>query len=123
MALVVRDFMTPKLVYVEDGTRLRVALHPLIELGITSVPVLDSDHRPVGVVSLQDLVENPASASSTKPALQIEATASIDAAARRLADAAAHHLVVVDDDGRAVGMLSSLDVVRAFLQTRQLDAV
>lgn len=124
MTLVVRDFMTPKLVYVEDGTHLRVAMHPILELGITSVAVLDSEHRPVGMISLRDLVEDPNHERPvTKAALQIEATASIDSAARRLADAEAHHLVVVDGDGRAVGMLSSLDVVRAFLHARPSDAV
>jgi CBS-domain-containing membrane protein len=39
--------------------------------------------------------------------------ASIADAARALTDADVHHLVVVGHDGRAAGMLSSLDLVRA----------
>lgn len=117
MTRIVRDFMTPRLVYVRDDTHLRVALHPILELGITAVPVLDGEHRPVGVISLRDLVENPDGdiRPTAKPVLKIEATASIESAARLLSDSQVHHLVVVDADGLAVGMLSSLDVVRAFL--------
>jgi CBS-domain-containing membrane protein len=113
----VRDFMTPKLVYVRDDTRPQVALHPILEMGITAVPVLDGEHRPVGVISLRDLVENPRGdiRPMSKPALLIQATASIESAARMLSEAEEHHLVVVDAGGHAVGMLSSLDVVRAFL--------
>jgi CBS domain-containing protein len=117
MTHTVRDFMTPKLVYVRDDTHLRVALHPILEMGITAVPVLDGDHRPVGVISLRDLLENPTGdiRPASKPVLQIEETATIESAARLLSEAQVHHLVVVDTDGQAVGMLSSLDVVRALL--------
>jgi CBS domain-containing protein len=124
MMPVVRDFMTTNLVYVNDGTRPRLALHPILELGITVVPVLDAEHRPVGVISLRDIVENPtATEAANSPVIEIPVDASIDAAARRLADSHVHHLVVVDGDGRAVGMLSSLDVVRAFLHMRSDDGI
>ena len=39
----------------------------------------------------------------------------LGAAARVLAEKGLHHVVVVDTEGRAVGMLSAVDVVRGLL--------
>jgi CBS-domain-containing membrane protein len=78
--------------------------------------VLDEDERPVGVVSLRDLV-NPRKEGVriTESVATAEVDEPIELAARRLAEVGVHHLVVLDDNGRAVGMLSALDVVRALL--------
>lgn len=112
----VRDFMNSKLVYLQEGDRAELALQPILEFGITAVPVLDEDHRPVGVVSLRDLVDpKRRGARVTVPVESIGRDTSIAEAARAMTDAEVHHLVVVDEDGRAVGMLSTLDLLRAFL--------
>jgi CBS domain-containing protein len=112
----VRDFMNPELVYLSEGQREEFALGPILALGITAVPVLDEDHRPVGIVSLRDLVDDHrGGARTTEPVETIAIDCTIDAAAVALTDADVHHLVVVDGDGRAAGMLSAVDVVRAFL--------
>ena len=110
---VVRDYMSARLVYVAEGTRPRVALQPMLELGIATVPVLDESHRPVGVVSMRDLIETHDHPKVSSPVKTILETASIEEAAREMVDANIHHLVVVDDKGHAVGMLSALDIVRA----------
>ena len=116
MSVTVRDCMNPKLVYVREGDRADLALQPILDFGITAVPVLDEDHRPVGTVALRDLV-NPKRRGEwiTEPAATVAIDAPIDLAARTLAEDDAHQLVVVDADGRAAGMLSALDVVRALL--------
>jgi CBS-domain-containing membrane protein len=108
--------MNPQLVYVREGDRADLALQPILDFGITVVPVLDEDHRPVGTVSLRDLV-NPKRRREwvTEPAATVPIDAPVGVAARALADDDAHQLVVVDADGRAAGMLSALDVVRALL--------
>lgn len=112
----VRDCMNRELVYLRAGDRERIALRPILEFGITAVPVLDEEHRPVGVVALRDLVDDRHSAPrATEPALTVRVDASIESAARAMADANVHHLVVVDSAGVAVGMLSSLDVIRGLL--------
>lgn len=112
----VQTFMNPRLVYLREGDRVQVALRPLLELGITAVPILDEDHKPVGIISLRDLVDK----SGGRPRIRddvrsILATASIDEAARLIVDASLHHLVVVDEAGLAVGMISTLDVLRALI--------
>ena len=65
MSVTVRDCMNPKLVYVREGDRADLALQPILDFGITVVPVLDEDHRPVGTVSLRDLV-NPNEAAKAQ---------------------------------------------------------
>jgi len=116
MGVKVRDFMNPQLVYMREGDRPSAALQSILDFGITAVPVLDDDERPVAIVSLRDLADakKPASRSTT-PVVSAGIDDPIRSAAETLARASVHHLVVVDDAGRAVGMLSAVDVVRALL--------
>lgn len=112
----VGNWMNSDLVYLRDGDRAISALRPILDFGITAVPVLDEEHRPVGVVALRDLVDcehSPPQAS--EPVVTVGITDSVESAARAMATSNVHHLVVVDSGGRAVGMLSSLDVIRGLL--------
>ena len=109
----VADIMNPKLLYIREGDRLSLAKPKILEFGITAVPVLDVDHRPVGVVSLRDLEH--AEPKMSAPALTVRASDAIPDAARALGESGVHHLVVVDDGGVAVGMVSAVDFVRALV--------
>jgi CBS-domain-containing membrane protein len=111
----IADIMNPKLLYVRDEDRLTLVRGKILQFGVTAVPVLDEDHRPVGVVSLRDCVRNE-EPKMTSPAKTVRAGATIEEGARALADANVHHLVVIDDHGVAVGMVSALDFVRAFVE-------
>ena len=116
MAPTVQTYMNPRLVYLREGDRLQVALRPLLDLGITAVPVLDEDHKPVGIISLRDLVDKRGGPPHMREDVRtVLVTASIQDAGKMLVDASLHHLVVVDEAGLAVGMLSALDVVRALV--------
>ena len=109
----VRDIMSHELVYLREGDRPSLVRRPILELGITAVPVLDDDHRPVGVVSLRDLLEGDADARrTTQPATAVLDTEPIESGARALAESGRHHLVVIDAAGKAVGMVSAIDFVR-----------
>jgi CBS domain-containing protein len=116
MDAIVSHYMSPELVYLREGDRPEIAMRPILEFGTTAVPVLDEERRPVGVVSLRDLADERKEGQrvSTR-VLTIGKDETIRVAARKLADNDARHLVVVDEAGRAVGMLSLLDVVRALL--------
>jgi CBS-domain-containing membrane protein len=113
MPLTVADIMNPKLLYIRAGDRLSLARGKILEFGVTAVPVLDDEHRPVGVVSLRDLAHPDERAHENGPVHVVRGKASVDEGARLLADANMHHLVVVDDGGAAVGMVSAIDFVRA----------
>ena len=113
-ARTVRDIMNPKLLYIGAGDRISLARRHILAFGITAVPVLDETHRPVGIVSLRDLErEDEVQAAST--VATVKDTDTVEDAARKLADTDYHHLVVVDEKGIAVGMVSAVDFVRALL--------
>lgn len=85
--------------------------------GIHAVPVVDGDGRPVGIVTSSDLVEEWAPSMGVATVMSADLvtvarhTSAADAA-RRMLDARIHHLVVVDDDGRVAGILSSFDLLK-----------
>jgi CBS-domain-containing membrane protein len=109
----VRDIMNPKLLYIRDRDRLSLAKQHILGFGVTAVPVLDDTHRPVGMVSLRDLQREGDHVEPHGPVVTVRATDTVEAAARVLADSDLHHLVVVDDMGVAVGMVSGIDFLRA----------
>jgi CBS domain-containing protein len=109
----VSDIMNPKLLYIRDGDRLSLARAKIVEFGVTAVPILDDEHKPVGVVSLRDLAGNEPRA--TRPARVVRGDASLEEGARALANSGLHHLVVVDGGGTAIGIVSAVDFVRAFV--------
>lgn len=114
----VADIMNSKLLYIREGDRLALARAKIIEFGVTAVPVLDDDHRPVGVISLRDFERHDGPVNATEPARVVRDDASVGDAAQVMATYGVHHLVVVDARGVAVGMVSALDFVRWFTGTK-----
>jgi uncharacterized protein (TIGR02284 family) len=110
----VSDIMNPKLLYIREGDRLALAKTKILEFGVTAVPVLDDEHRPVAMVSLRDLIAE-GEPTATSPARVVAGSATLREGARVLAEADVHHLVVVDDRGVAIGIVSSIDFARAFV--------
>jgi len=115
MPTTVAEIMNPKLLYIREGDRLSLARVQILKFGVTAVPVLDEAHRPVGVVSLRDLAGEDHRVEASRPAKTVSGDATIEEGARVLVEAGVHHLVVVDGEGVAVGMVSALDLVRAFV--------
>jgi CBS domain-containing protein len=119
MARVVQEIMNAELFSLRSNDDASQAVDYVLALGITAAPVLDEEGKPVGVASLRDLLRHSAAGKvadrMTVPALTVGAHEPIETAARRLAEHDVHHLVVVDAKGRAVGMVASVDFVRALL--------
>jgi CBS domain-containing protein len=93
----------------------------LVDENIGSIPVLDRDGRPIGIVTRADLLEEDeldlteeASAEDLmrRPPLCVLPTTPITEAARMMARHHVHHLLVVDLNGCLAGVLSSFDVVK-----------
>ena len=57
-------------------------------------------------------LERPVSAFMSSPVITVPAATSLDEAAQRFAQDGVRHLLVVDDEGRHLGMISQTDVVR-----------
>ncbi len=112
----VGDCMNRHLVYLRAGDRAEIARRPMLDLGLNVVPVLDDEHRPVGVVSLRDFVDDRRHPTyGSGPVRTVTEAESIEEAAKLLVVENVHHLVVVDAQGAAVGTLSSMDVVRGLV--------
>jgi CBS domain-containing protein len=93
----------------------------LVDENIGAVPIVDSEGFPVGIVTRYDVLEEdelditeelPAIALMHPRPLTVPGTTSVPEAAALMTEKHIHHLLVVDCDGRLIGMLSSLDVVR-----------
>lgn len=115
MARIVAEVMNRELFSVGPDDRAEVVLDAILAYGITAVPVLDEERRPLGVVSLRDLVDPDRRSPISSPAVTIPASTTLDDAARALGATSLHHLVVVDDAGRAVGMVSAVDLLRGLV--------
>jgi len=111
----VRDIMNAKLLYISQGERPSLARRHILTFGITAVPVLDETHRPVGVISLRDLQRTDDEVQPPTTVAMVKETDTIEEGAKKLAATDLHHLVVVDAKGVAVGMVSSVDFLRALL--------
>lgn len=117
MPRAIQDIMNRELLAIRHDSSAHDALALLRCFQVGAAPVLDDENRPLGVVSIRDLLEPSGSASGrmSRPALCIATSTPIHEAARQLARTDAHHLVVVDGAGVAVGMVSTLDLLRALL--------
>jgi CBS domain-containing protein len=116
MARTVGEIMNPEVFKVREHDGVTDVLHYFVALSITGAPVVDARDRLIGFVSWRDLLsgedEGTILERMSTPVDTIPADALITQAARRMCEDGHHHLVVVDDDGKPVGFLGSLDVLR-----------
>jgi CBS-domain-containing membrane protein len=116
--------MTPLVVSAQRGTTFKEIVRLLDEFGITAVPVIDERGRPVGVVSEADLLRRRRAGGGATTAIGLMSHPAITAmphwsvvrAARIMEQNRFKRLPVVDDEGRAVGVLSRSDLLRLFLR-------
>jgi CBS domain-containing protein len=119
MALTVSEIMNREVFSVGPAESVNATREAILALGITGVPVVDEEGKPLGLVSLRDLVGERAGATAgermTRPPATVPAEARLGEAARRLAGTRYHRLIVVDEKGRVVGMVSAVDIIRGLL--------
>lgn len=119
MAVDVREIMNHELFSVRAEERAGEVRRFLVALGVSAAPVLDGAGRPIGFVSLRDLAEAPEHAHVASrmnaPVDTIPASTTIEDAAGAMCERSRHHLVCVDDEGRAIGFVGTLDVLRGLL--------
>jgi CBS domain-containing protein len=109
-----RDFLCAS-----QADSLPVLLHEMSQRGLGSAPVLDLAGRPLGMATLADLEScrriEDVTRHSSRSAVSVPQDTSVEAAAQMAAQQKADTLVLVDDQGKAVGVLSALDLLRALL--------
>jgi CBS domain-containing protein len=119
MAHRVAEVMSRELFSVTPGDAAEDAIDGLLALAVNDALVLDEDRRPVGAVSVRDLVgRRPGDRvcdRMNRPALTVSERASVAEAARLMAETGRPRLAAVDAAGRVVGLVSALDLVRGLL--------
>ena len=119
MALVVDEIMNRELFSLRPTDDVETATGHVLALGISGAPVIDVRGHLLGMVSWRDLVAHRGGRTvaerMSSPAITLRSSASLLEAARLLCEQDLHRAPVVDAEGRAVGMLSSLDVLKAQL--------
>jgi CBS-domain-containing membrane protein len=120
----VADLMTPTAVNVQRGTVFKEITRLLDEFGITAVPVLDDDSRPVGIVSEADLLRRRNAGGGTPVAVDLMSSPVITArpewsavrAARVMEKHRVKRLPVVDAEDRLIGIVARSDLLQLFLR-------
>jgi CBS domain-containing protein len=119
MAHSIDEIMNRELLAVRPDLPAREAAELLRSFGVGAAPIVDERRCPLGVVSLRDRLDVDAQVRQvmTRPADCVSVSSTVEAAAEQMARGDRHHLVVVDGTGVAVGMLSTLDVLRALVDS------
>jgi len=119
MAKTVAEIMDRHFVYASQADSIPGLLRRMAGACIASVPVLDLAGRPVGKATVCDIetchhVED-ITAGRIGALVSVSQNTSVDAAARTLAQGNADSLVVVDEQGIAVGLVNAAELLRAVL--------
>ena len=123
----VREAMHEGVLSCPTDAPLSTVAELMADRGIHCIVVTDGDHTSVwGVISDLDLVAaagvrsldaQSAGGSAATPALAISPDNTLQRAAQMMTEHAAAHLLVVDENsGLPVGVLSTLDVVRSLTE-------
>lgn len=111
-----RELMNPELFQATADASAGDVLSRLVDLEISSCPVVREDGRLLGVVSLGALSladrETAVSALASPPGMTVREDASVREIAELMADTSSHHVVVVTPVGYVVGIVSTIDVIR-----------
>jgi CBS domain containing-hemolysin-like protein len=111
----VADVMNREMLYLAEGARAELAREPILRFGVTGVPVVDEEGHPTGFVSLRDLITHGERPQPSAPPFTVSAATPIEKAAWQLGATDHHQAVVVDEAGRAVGVVSAIDLLRALV--------
>lgn len=141
-ALRVRDVMSQPVVTARAKEPLGIAAARMVKQGLKRLPVVDDHGKPVGMLSrmdiLQQVAENPhavppaplpAEGHQTVQDVMIQPVPTVlqeDDLVRivdRLLDAHSHRVIVVDEQGRAVGVISDSDVVNRIEPAHQAGVI
>ncbi|MCE7872079.1 CBS domain-containing protein [bacterium CPR1] len=123
----VRDLMKSPVLSVGQETSLQELVELLDQKMITGVPVVDGDGKVIGVVSRsdvavhwsrsedgEDLRVQSVSEIMTPFAFQVRAEDEVVGLVDTMLAGGIHRVVVSDDEGRPVGIVTSMDIVRDY---------
>lgn len=114
-----KDIMTTKVVTVKPSTSIADAARLLVRRKISGVPVVDEKDKTkvVGILTEADLLAAPAGAKTVadvmkKRIVSVSSSTSVDEIAETLVKKKIKRVPVIDE-GKLVGIVSRIDVLRA----------
>jgi CBS domain-containing protein len=115
MNVKVHDLMTESVVTTEPHVSIDRVRRILQRNKVSAVPVVDTDGRPVGIVSATDLVpslkpDSPVSAIMTEKVYTVPRYDDVSVAARIMRNHKIHRLVVTHEQ-KVVGVISAFDLL------------
>jgi CBS domain-containing protein len=126
----VRDIMTPHVLTVSADARVDHAVWSLSAKGITGAPVCDAAGKVVGVLSRSDLIdsdthgvvagERPVSEVMTPEVWAVHPDAPASEAVALMVAKSIHRVVVMEHERALVGIVTSMDVMKAILAGHDL---
>jgi len=125
LALTAADLMIRDVVVIPIGTSMRSAANALAKNQISGAPVVNAEGHCVGVLSVADFFRGAVNENlEMDPADQVgehmttdlvaaDPTTPIRQLTQMMLDADIHRVIVVDDQRRPIGIVSSTDVLAA----------
>lgn len=118
-----KDVMTPDPVCCRPHMSIDEVARLMVDGDFGEIPVIDAEDHPVGVVTDRDIVrrvvaqgKNPigytAETCMTHPVVTVSSEVSLDEALATMERHQIRRVVVVDAEGRCVGIISQADVAR-----------
>jgi len=116
----VTDIMTREVISTRRDQPTDAVVDLVIARRLGCLPVIEASGRPVGMITRLDLVEQclrpnrpPTAGELMLPlAITLGERATVAHAAALMASEDVHHVPIVDELGRMVGLVSSLDIMR-----------
>jgi CBS domain-containing protein len=118
----VRDLMTPNPVTSDPTTSLRLVAMVMLDHDCAAVPIVSSGEV-LGIVTDRDIAcravargwnaaDLPASAVMSAPLVAVHPDEEFEDAVQVMTENRVHHLPVIDDDGRLLGIVAQSDLGR-----------
>ncbi|AAY79704.1 conserved CBS domain protein [Sulfolobus acidocaldarius DSM 639] len=120
--MLVSQLVSRKPVTVDLKTSIKDATKVMRREGVGSLVIVDNDFRPVGIVTERDIVyaiaqdipiDTPISEIMSRDPVSINGGSDVSEAVALMTSRGIRHLVVINNEGRTIGVISVRDVVKA----------
>ena len=116
MTVKVRDLMSNNVITTQPHFTVGQLKEKMAKRSVSNVPVVSPDNEPIGVVSASDLIAaekegSPISNIMSEKVYTIPEYEDVSVAARMMRNHNIHHLIVTDEH-KVVGVISSFDLLQ-----------
>ena len=118
--MIVKNLIKRNVITIKSTCTIKEAAQIMIKESIGVLPIVDNDNKPIAIVSERDLIKAIAHGLSTntnvieiatKSVVTINENESISKAAKLMKNYKIRHLVVVNNEGKVIGVISIRDIV------------